>query len=167
MQTDLDESKYEKYKDPILEQANWIKEAIENLEKIKGISKIIISKKDFFQVLGKIEDFEEDIFNSALKLFLYKKGLIIKQDIDTYTFQKVTFSIMVRGIIEDVNKDVLIVRIGDAKIWVEHFSKWDYLPGDWIEMKGRYRGTIILGDVDMQQFICEDIKIIDIKDIAR
>jgi hypothetical protein len=74
---------------------------------------------------------------------------------------------MVRGIIEDVNKDVLIVRIGNAKIWIEHFSKWDYLPGDWVEMKGRYRGTIILGDIDMQQFICEDIKIIDINNIDR
>lgn len=167
MQTDLDESKYEKYKDPILEQTNWVKEAIGNLEKIKGISKIIISKKDFFQALGKIEDFEEDIFNSALKLFLYKKGLIVEQDTDTYTFQKVTFSIMVRGIIEDVNKDVLIIRIGNAKIWVDHFPEWDYLPGDWVEMKGIYRGTIILGDIGMQQFICEDIKIIDIKNIDR
>ena len=167
MQIDLDESKCDKYKDTILEQANWIKEAIENLEKIKGISKIIISKKDFFQVLGKIEDFEEDVFNSALKLFLYKKGLIVKQDTDTYTFQKVTFSIMVRGIIEDVSKDVLIIRIGNAKIWVEHFSKWDYLSGDWVEMKGRYCGTIVLGDEYIQRFACDEIKIIDIKNIDR
>jgi hypothetical protein len=163
----LDESKYEKYKGHILEHANWIKEAIENLEKIKGISKIIISKKDFFQMLGKIEDFEEDVFNSALKLFLYKKGLIVEQDTDTYTFQKVTFSIMVRGIIEDVNKDVLIIKIGNAKIWVSHFPKWDYLPGAWIEMKGRYCGTVVLGDMGMQQFICEDLKMIDIKNIDR
>lgn len=164
---DLDEQKYEKYKGTILEQVNWIKETIENLEKIKGISKLIIEKKDFFQILGKIEDFEEDIFNSTLKLLLYKKGLVVDQDTNNYTFRKVTFSIMVRGIIDDINKDVLIIRIRNAKIWVEHFPKWDYLPGDWVEMKGRYCGTIVLGDECIQRFICDEIKIIDIKNIGR
>ena len=133
-----------------------------------GISLAEMIRKDKVHAISCTgANLEEDIFNSALKLFLYKKGLIVKQDTDTYTFQKVTFSIMVRGIIEDVNKDVLIIRIGNAKIWVEHFSKWDYLSGDWVEMKGRYCGTIVLGDEYIQRFACDEIKIIDIKNIDR